>query len=189
MSAILSPLVTRQIDEAIESNATAAFAFLERLVAAPSVLGSEASAQEVVAEELRRLGFAVSRLPIPAEIEVDPCAGVPQLPYRDRFNVVGRRGPTAGRSLLLNGHIDVVPVGDRHLWTSEPFTPECREGWLYGRGAADMKAGFAMATLAVSALEDAFPEGLEGPLTIVSVLEEECTGNGTLAACRAGLPW
>ena len=54
-------------------------------------------------------------------------------------------------------------------------------GWLVGRGAGDMKGGFALGTLAVAALQAAVPGWLRGRLSFVSVIEEECTGNGTLA--------
>ncbi len=58
---------------------------------------------------------------------------------------------------------------------------------MTGRGAGDMKGGFAMALLAVGALRAAMPAALAGELSFLSVIEEECTGNGTLAACQAGV--
>ena len=60
-------------------------------------------------------------------------------------------------------------------------------GWLTGRGAGDMKGGFAMGLLAIEALRRVMPDSITGELTFLSVIEEECTGNGTLAACRAGV--
>jgi acetylornithine deacetylase len=160
---------------------------LERLVAAPSTVGHEQDAQEVVEQELRRLGFDVSRLPIPDGIGDDPLAGVPQASYEGRGDVIGRLGADEGHSLLLNGHIDVVPAGQPDLWASPPFEPRRDGDRLFGRGAGDMKGGFAMATLALDALLAAEPEAIGGSLTFLSVIEEECTGNGTLAAARAGV--
>lgn len=174
------------VDAAIARERERAFAFLSRLVAAGSVVGSEAAAQDVVAEELDRLGFEVSSVPVPESIASTPGAGVPQLSYAGRPVVLGRR-PGAGPSLLVNGHVDVVPAGPTRLWSSDPFAPVVRDGWLLGRGAGDMKGGFAMATLAIGALLDAAPETLAGPLSFVSVIEEECTGNGALAAAEAGV--
>jgi acetylornithine deacetylase len=87
----------------------------------------------------------------------------------------------------LNGHIDVVPAEQPALWRSPPFEPRRDDGRLYGRGAGDMKSGFAMAVLALDALLSTAPEAIDGPLTFASVIEEECTGNGTLAALRAGV--
>ena len=160
---------------------------MERLVAAPSTVGLEQEAQDVVEQELKRLGLEVERLPIPETIEDDPLAGVAQISYEGRADVVGRLGSNEGPSLLVNGHIDVVPAGKPDLWTSPPFEPRLDGDRLYGRGAGDMKGGFAMATLAIDALLAVEPEAIAGSLTFLSVIEEECTGNGTLAAARAGV--
>jgi acetylornithine deacetylase len=176
-----------RLDAAIEERSEAAFAFLERLVAAPSTVGREQEAQEVVEQELERLGCEVERLPIPEGIGDDPLAGVPQTSYDGRFDLVGRMRDGEGPSLLLNGHIDVVPAEQPALWRSPPFEPRRDDGRLYGRGAGDMKSGFAMALLALDALLATAPEEIDGPLTFASVIEEECTGNGTLAAIRAGV--
>jgi acetylornithine deacetylase len=174
------------IDAAVARCAEDAVAFLERLVAAPSTVGQEQKGQEVVAEELERLGFTVDTLAIPDAVADDPAAGIPQRSYEDRFDVVGTMGGTDGPALLLNGHIDVVPADEPELWSTPPFAPRVFDGRLYGRGAGDMKGGFAMATLALEAIRAAAPGAIAGPLTFVSVIEEECTGNGTLAAARAG---
>ena len=175
------------MDAAIEERSEAAFSFLERLVASPSTVGREHEAQELVEQELKRLGFEVERLPIPEGIGDDPIAGAPQTSYEGRFDLIGRLTDGLGPSLLLNGHIDVVPAEQPALWTSPPFDPRRDDGRLYGRGAGDMKGGFAMAALALDALIATAPEAIDGPLTFASVIEEECTGNGTLAAVRAGV--
>jgi acetylornithine deacetylase len=175
------------VDAEIAARAEDAFSFLERLVAAPSTVGLEQEAQDVVEQELKRLGLEVERLPIPETIEDDPLAGVAQISYESRADVVGRLGSNEGPSLLVNGHIDVVPAGKPDLWTSPPFEPRLDGDRLYGRGAGDMKGGFAMATLALDALLAVEPEAIAGSLTFLSVIEEECTGNGTLAAARAGV--
>jgi acetylornithine deacetylase len=174
------------VDQAIESGASAAFDFLGRLVAAPSVVGQEAAAQEIVAAQLAGLGFGVTQVPIPAQTAEQSPGGVAQLPYDGRCNVLGRINPGAGPSLLLNGHVDVVPA-QAALWSGDPFTPAIAGGWMTGRGAGDMKGGFAMALLAVGALRAAMPGALTGELSFLSVIEEECTGNGTLAAGQAGV--
>ena len=176
-----------RIDAEIDALAEGAFAFLERLVAEPSVVGEEAGAQAVVEAELARLGFAVELLEVPESIASDPLAGVPQGSYAGRPVVVGRLSGGEGPTLLVNGHVDVVPAGWPGLWSSPPFAPVRRDGWLHGRGAGDMKCGFAMALLAVEALLRAAPEALAGSLVFVSAIEEECTGNGTLASIRAGV--
>jgi acetylornithine deacetylase len=183
-----TPHATLQaLDRAIQTRTDTALTFLKRLVAAPSTVGCEHEAQALVAAELERLGFAVERLPIPEAIADDPLAGIPQGPYEGRQDVVGRLGPTEGPSLLIDGHIDVVPAGEPALWSTPPFTPRVRRGRLYGRGAGDMKCGFAMTTLALEAVQAVAPGAISGPLMVLSAIEEECTGNGTLAAARAGI--
>ena len=174
------------VDAAIGDGAEAAFSFLERLVASPSTVGRELPAQQLVAAELVRLGFAVTEVPVPAETADAAPGGVAQASYAGRPNVLGRINPGGSPSLLLNGHVDVVPA-ESGRWEGDPFTPVCADGWLTGRGAGDMKGGFAMGLLAVAALRRVAPDALRGELGFLSVIEEECTGNGTLAACRAGV--
>lgn len=176
-----------RVDAAIDALAEGSFAFLERLVGEPSVLGREAGAQAVVAAELERVGFAVAQLEVPEAIGTDALAGVPQMSYADRPVVVGRLAAGDGPTLLCNAHVDVVPAGSPERWSTAPFEPVRRDGWLYGRGAGDMKCGFAMVLLAVEALRRAEPKAISGTLAFVSAIEEECTGNGTLAALRAGV--
>jgi acetylornithine deacetylase len=108
--------------------------------------------------------------------------------YQGRRNVVGvhrPRGAVRGKSLILNGHIDVVPVGAARLWTQPPFEPVIDGDRLYGRGAGDMKAGIVAYTMAFEALRRM---GLEpaAPVYLQSVIEEECTGNGALACLVQG---
>lgn len=163
-----------------------AFNLLERLVAEASTVGQEADAQEVLANELAELGMTVTKLFVGDEIRLDPLAGVPQLSYRDRYNVLASTAETSGNSLLINGHIDVVPA-EGPGWSHPPFQPHRSSGRLFGRGAGDMKGGMAMAVLALWALKNELTESLDGPIRFLSVIEEECTGNGTLAALRAGI--
>jgi acetylornithine deacetylase len=175
-----------EVDAAIEAEAESAFTFLERLVAEPSTVGAERGAQDVVATELARLGFAVTELSIPDDIADQPPAGVAQRSYADRPNVLGRLNQGGSPALLLNGHVDVVPA-EGALWPSDPFLPVRSDGWLTGRGAGDMKGGFALGLLAVEGLQKAMPDALAGELGFLSVIEEECTGNGTFAACQDGV--
>jgi acetylornithine deacetylase len=174
------------VDAAIEERAEAAFGFLDRLVAVASTVGAERGAQDVVAAELAGLGFAVTELQVPSETAAAAPGGVAQCPYDARPNVLGRINQGGSPSLLLNGHVDVVPA-EAALWSSDPFVGVRSDGWLTGRGAGDMKGGFALGTLAVAALRAAMPDALTGELSFLSVIEEECTGNGTLAACHAGV--
>ncbi|MGD0054738.1 MAG: M20/M25/M40 family metallo-hydrolase [Acidimicrobiales bacterium] len=186
--AIIAPLdnrLSRRLSDAVVERSELAFNFLERLVAAPSTVGNEAGAQRIVGEELARLKLTVTELAVPEEIAHDPVAGVAPLSYAGRANVYASSAP-GELALLINGHVDVVPANPLG-WTTPPWTASRREGWLFGRGAGDMKGGIAMATLALDALRAVAPSTLEMPVGLLSAIEEECTGHGTLAALRQGI--
>lgn len=174
-----------RVREAVHAHADRAFAFLERLVAAPSTVGEESNAQTLVAEELARLGLAVTYVDVPESVGNDPVAGVPQGSYEGRANVLGTTD-SKSLELLINGHVDVVPANPLG-WHSSPWVPRREDGWLFGRGSGDMKGGLAMATLALEALHTALPSALDRPIGMLSVIEEECTGNGTLSALQQGV--
>ncbi len=107
--------------------------------------------------------------------------------YAGRCNLAAVRPADAsgGKSALFNGHLDVVSPEPADLWETDPFTPVVRDGWLYGRGAGDMKGGVAAMVYALHAVERA-GFGLRAPVTLEAVIEEECCGNGTLACLAAG---
>lgn len=104
------------------------------------------------------------------------------LPYRviapqeTMPNIVGTfEGGTAGRHLVLNGHIDCFPVGDGHGWTQDPWGGAIVDGKLYGRGAADMKTG-TTASIMTYRLLHRIKERLKGRLTLTCVSDEETFG-------------
>jgi acetylornithine deacetylase len=176
-----------ELDRAIDQLAPRAFDLLGQLVAEPSTIGQEQGAEEVLASELSAAGFEITRLAIPESIRNDAAAGIPIRSYAGRYDLIGERGDTDGApSLIINGHIDVVPADEASLWTTPPFQPTIVDGWMVGRGAGDMKGGFAAGLLALWALDEVSPEWQRGKLTVVAAIEEESTGNGTLAAGRAG---
>jgi acetylornithine deacetylase len=162
--------------------------FLADLTRMPSLRGQEASAQDAMAAAMRSRGLSVDRW----KVDVDEISHLPgfspvTVSYDDAWNVVGTHRPrqATGRSLVLNGHIDVVPTGPLDMWTDHPFNPKEKDGWLYGRGAGDMKAGLAANLFAMDALARC---GLApaGEVYLQSVIEEECTGNGALACLARG---
>lgn len=173
-----------ELDRAIDSHAEAAFAFLEALVRAESTVGNEQAALEVFAREAQALGLGVTRLQFPNAQITDPRAGITQpaaLLSADRYQVLATTAGEGELLLLLNGHMDVVPAESPELWTTPPFQPDRRNGRLYGRGAADMKSGFAVGVLALRALRDVVPDLFATHrLGFLAAIEEECTGNGTL---------
>lgn len=104
-----------------------------------------------------------------------------------RPNLIGHSRGTDARSLVLNGHVDVVPTGDLSLWTVDPFGGTIKDGRLYGRGALDMKAGVAAGVAAVKALRDA-GVALEGWLDLHAVVDEEAGGFGSIEAVKRCRP-
>ncbi|MEJ2708125.1 MAG: ArgE/DapE family deacylase [Anaerolineales bacterium] len=107
--------------------------------------------------------------------------------YANRSNVVVMfKGAGGGRSLSLNGHMDVVPADPRGIWThGGPWSGKYVGGRIYGRGAVDMKAGLAVAMIVMDALQDCGLQ-LKGDLQMQFVVDEENGGNGTLAAILRG---
>jgi cysteinylglycine-S-conjugate dipeptidase len=134
---------------------------LDRLVRIPSVSADPAAAPQLrasageVAAMLRRAGLP--------EVEVLTVEG-------GQPAVLGRRpGPPGAPTVLLYAHHDVQPAGDRAAWDSDPFEPQVRRGRLYGRGAADDKAGIAVHLAALRAHGDRLPVGV----TVLVEGEEE----------------
>lgn len=172
------------LDDAIDAHSEAAFAFLEAMVRAASVVGAEQAAMEVFEREARALGLNSTRLPFANGPVSDPRAGIAppaELVAPDRYQVLATTPGSGPLRLLLNGHMDVVPADSPQLWTSPPFEPVRRDGRMFGRGAGDMKSGFAIGMLALRALRDVAPDLFATQrLGFVAVLEEECTGNGAL---------
>ena len=187
-TATLCPLTEAEILAAVAAQRDEAVTFLQQLVAEPSLLGQEQSAQALMKRRFEGLGLAVSELVIDeAAIKDHPGYSPSIVSYDGRVNVIGVHEPRVarGRSLILNGHIDVVPVGAERLWTRPPFEPWIDGDRLHGRGANDMKAGIVAYTMAFQALQRLGWQPA-ARVTMQSVIEEECTGNGALACLLAG---
>jgi acetylornithine deacetylase len=152
------------------------------LVRFPSVLGAEAGVQGYVAEHLGQSGFATESWDLDDTVKQQPNAGESNVPFAGRPNVTAKRaGRGGGRSLIMNGHVDVVSPEPVAAWSHDPWAAEIAGDRLYGRGAYDMKSGVALNLFLGRLLYD-LEIPLRGDLTIHSVIEEECTGNGALAA-------
>jgi succinyl-diaminopimelate desuccinylase len=96
------------------------------------------------------------------------------------------RGAHPGPNLVLNGHLDTVPIDNESLWTTDPFGAEIRDGFLYGRGACDMKAGLAVQIGVAHYLSELDPEDLHGSLVLHFAAGEERGEPGTRSLLEAG---
>ena len=163
-------------------------AFTQDLVRHPSQRGQEHTAQDFMFEAMRGRGLAMDRWAIDVDtIRDHPGFSPVAVNYDNAINVVGAHRPreATGKSLILNGHIDVVPTGPLDMWSFQPYEPAIVDGWMHGRGSGDMKAGLGINLYAFDALKRA---GVQPASTVYlqSVTEEECTGNGALSCLTRG---
>lgn len=172
------------VDAAFEAQLATTMAFS----AIPSTRSQEAPCQDMMARLLRERGYEVDDWIINQDDLKDlPGYGPVETDFSRARTVVGTYRPAeeTGRSLILQGHCDVVPAGPLDMWKYPPFKPTIEDGWLYGRGAGDMKSGTIAALYALDALKAA---GLKpkGRIHFQSVIEEESTGVGALSTLQRG---
>ena len=126
------------------------------LIEAPTTLGNEAPGQEVMRQAFREVGLEPVDVPMDDEaLRANPAAAPFAWDVTGKTNVVATWHPAtnAGRSLILNGHVDVVPPEPLAQWRTPPFTAVRDGDWIYGRGAGDMKCGLAAIVGAVRGLK------------------------------------
>lgn len=177
----------KKIEQWIDENEDSLIGFLQTILRIPSVTGNEASIQEFMADYAGSLGGEIDKfVPSLEELSSHPAFVASDLPYDNRPNVVATfRGTGGGKSLLFNGHIDVIPEGAEGNWIHGCWSGDLEDGKIYGRGASDMKAGVAAMTMAMRALKE---NGIrcKGDVILEYVMDEELTGNGTLACVMKG---
>ncbi len=162
--------------------------FLSEVSSHASTRGQEQSAQKFINQQLHERGYNTDMWEIDvAEISALPGFSPVLGNYDEALNVVAvhRSDTASGKSLILNGHVDVVPTGPLEMWHKPPFEPYISDGWMFGRGVGDMKAGLVANLYALDAIRDA---GYKPAADVFfqSVVEEECTGNGALACLQRG---
>jgi acetylornithine deacetylase len=174
----------------VEAGVAATERRLAELVTVPSVGGTDAEheIQALLAADLAAAGLDVDhwRLPL-AELLAAPGFPGVEVHRDEAWGLVGRLPGTGdGPTLMLNGHVDVVPIGDPAAWsTSDAFSGQVVDGELHGRGACDMKAGLVAAMAAVAAVRRAGAP-LRGDLLLACVAGEEDGGLGTFGTLRRG---
>ncbi len=144
------------------SEDSATLELLKELIARRSLTPDDAGCQELIAKRLEPLGFKIEHLR-----------------YGDVDNLWARRG-TQAPLFVFAGHTDVVPTGPLDQWRSDPFTPTLRDGYLYGRGAADMKSGIAAMVTAVERFVKQHPSHPGSIAFLITSDEEGPSINGTV---------
>jgi acetylornithine deacetylase len=161
--------------------------FLRELIRFRSVTGDEGEIQEFIARKAGATGLHVDVFEPEWEALKRHPASIPVTrDYKGRPNVVATlKGRGGGRSLLLNGHVDVIPATAHDAWQHGPWSADLIDGRVYGRGASDMKAGLAAMTMAVEAIVRSGVK-LAGDVILEYVVDEELSGHGTLACVMRG---
>lgn len=176
--------ITKSVSDGFDEQ----IAYTQKLVRFGGQRGEEAEVQNFVYQQYADRGYNPVRIEMKEEeLSQHIGAGKFSPTHSHAPVVIGIHRPKAnkGKSLILNGHIDVVPLGPTDMWRAEPYSGLIQDGKLYGRGSGDMRAGHAANVWALDALKRV---GLQPAAEVIlqSVVEEESTGNGTLMAHLKG---
>ena len=183
--------VEERILENIEGSRQELIRFLQDLIRIPSPVGEEHDVQMFVADKLKAMGLELDIW----EPDVEEVKQYPDLvtyPVLDERGFKGRpvavgtlKGSGGGRSLMLQGHLDVMPAGNLEAWTHDPWSGVIEGDRMYGRGTNDMKGGVAAMIMALESVVKAGVK-LKGDVIVESVIDEEQGGASTLACCARG---
>ena len=179
-----APIDKKQLRNVLSNLAPQAKDLLVEMIKYPSTSGNEAEVQTFITQEWEAAGFKAQRHPVPESIKSDPeyAHSDEDSSYKGRDNIeVCVEGKEAGRSVLMNTHVDVVPP---HQWP-EAFHPKIDGDRILGRGACDAKGCVALMYLTACTLQE-LGIAPAGDVIYQMVIEEETGGNGTLARIRQG---
>jgi acetylornithine deacetylase len=180
--------VMERLRAAIAENFQDQVAFLQKMVQFRSLRGEEEPLQQWMAAQFDKRGYKVDQFSL-ADVNLmshPKAAPMDTIPLEGSRQVVATLDSEGkGRSLILQGHIDVVPEGPADLWADAPYDAIVRDGWMIGRGAQDMKAGVSAMIFALDAIKKA-GFAPDGRIHLETVTEEESTGNGALSTLMRG---
>ena len=169
------------IDSTVNDMREEIILFIQNLVQSPSLANDENDVQKIILNKLESLQLKSEIIPVNFDsIKDHPAFSDDGFSPDSRINVIGNWNKNMkGKSLILNGHVDVVPTGSKTLWDDSPWSGKIKDDRIYGRGSCDMKSGLASGILAVQVLKTI---GFEpnGNVMIQSVVGEESGGCGTL---------
>ena len=148
---------------------SATLALTEQLIARPSITPDDSGCQRLLIERLAPLGFTCESMPFGHVQNLWAC----------------RRGHANARPLVVfAGHTDVVPPGPHAQWQSDPFIAMARDGYLYGRGAADMKTSIAAFVVAAEEFVTSFPRHTGSIGFLITSDEEGPAQDGSVRVCE-----
>ena len=173
--------IKNKINKAINDNKDEIIAFVQKLVRTPSLANQESDVQHIIHEKLNSIGLSSKIIPVIfSELEHHPAFNDDGFSPDSRINVTALwQGNNKAKSLILNGHVDVVPTGPEKLWNDDPFSGNIVDGKIYGRGSCDMKAGLSSGLFAIYILKN-LGFSPDGDIIFQSVVGEESGGCGTL---------
>jgi acetylornithine deacetylase len=180
----------RVLDE-IERNRNKMIDFLVNLIKYPSLIGNEYPIQKFIANKLKEIDLKVELWEPDVNLLLKHEAFIPyeeiiNLKYKNRPNVVGiLKGKGRGKSIILNGHIDVVTPEPINEWLLDPYLGDIKNGMVIGRGAVDMKSGLAAMIFALESIHN-IGISLKGDVIFQSVIDEEYDGAGSLSCILKG---
>jgi len=171
----------QQIASAVEASRDDLVSFIQTLVQSPSLANDEGPVQNIIQDKLESLGLDTEKILVRFDkLKDHPGFSDDGFSPDSRVNVMGQwHNEGDGRSLILNGHVDVVPTGPENLWNKSPWSGSVKNGRIYGRGSCDMKAGLGAGIFAVQVLQSIGFKP-DGNIMIQSVVGEESGGCGTL---------
>ncbi len=176
-----------KLNEFIDKNANRNIERLQKMVQLDSKQGNEQDVQKYIAQQLSNMGLKVDAWDLKGErLKEHEFFYSNRSTFEGSPNVIGvLKGTDRGKSIILNGHVDVVPEGDWEQWTDVPFSGKNEAGHIYGRGSTDMKGGNIALLMAIEAIKS-LNISLKGDVIFQSVVEEESGGAGTLDAILQG---
>lgn len=173
--------INKHIKNAINTNRDEIISFVKELVRTPSLANDEGGVQNIIHEKLKELNLDSHKIPVIfSELNDHPAFNDDGFSPDSRINVTATwKGNGKSRSLILNGHVDVVPTGPENLWNDSPWSGKEEDGKIFGRGSCDMKAGLSSGLFAISILKNLGFKP-DGDVIFQSVVGEESGGCGTL---------
>lgn len=185
---VTNSFIIEQIKKHAEKNRDYLATLISEMVKIPSYSGNPRDMQLFLQEKLFHLGMDTKLIKVdPDKLEKYTGFSRDGFPYENRYSLVGvKKGMSSGRSILLNGHVDVVPPGDPDAWDNDPLSGIIKEGKVFGRGSLDMKAGLAAALVAIKILEEMGFQN-SGDILFASSCGEETGGCGAFAIVDDGI--